>query len=238
MKNIVNNLMVASLVMMATFTSCNRDDKDDIEKGVVKLVESITSSHGSGYMFVYDAQNRITKITFYRSGSSAIDNYIATLAYSGNDLTKITYVYPNNPIWNREEVFVRNGNTITSSSTSFTNTFTVNKDGYPTNSVKIFKDFSSETIYQYQGGNLIKRTISSTGAFSQNDDETVFQYDNKKSPFYHCKTPKWFLINHFIGTVGMRLLIGVHNNIIAAIEGFTAIYSRSLKSPFLRSPMI
>ena len=41
--------------------------------------------------------------------------------------------------------------------------------------------------YTWQNGNLTKTT-------ENGEDEGVFTYDNKKSPFYYCQTPKWYLL--------------------------------------------
>jgi hypothetical protein len=50
-------------------------------------------------------------------------------------------------------------------------------------------------------GNLVKWTWDKTWIDGEEMGEEnsirEFKYDNNKSPMYHCKTPKWFLIWNF-----------------------------------------
>ena len=43
-----------------------------------------------------------------------------------------------------------------------------------------------ENTFEYQNGNLIKLV--------KWDGPHIYTYDDKKSPFYNCQTPKWCLI--------------------------------------------
>ena len=172
----------------------------------LKLVETMYIEHDRTYRFEYDSQNRITKIT--RAGSP--DKY--TLSYNGNDLVKInresvcrithvdehgitTYEDVNT---NEDFVYVKNGTKITGpdiQSGYRTWVISLNNDGLPT---KIGHDDDSENdqyTLQYQNGNVTKLM----GPYGK-DDFNDAKYDNKKSPFYHSNTPKWFywvLFGHF-----------------------------------------
>ena len=63
-------------------------------------------------------------------------------------------------------------------------------DGYPTEIRREYDDYFKSYTFNFQDGNLMQLTYSDS-----DDTETYeFKYDKKKSPFYHCKTPKWYLV--------------------------------------------
>ena len=196
------------LAVTAVVTSCKKingdDDDGNTGNGKVKLLETMTNSDGDSYKFAYDEQNRISKIFEYYEGSLSNTK---PLIYSGNNLVELGFV-PRNTIssyWTYE--YTKSGNTITITETNWlissgsivhTNivTLTLNSDGLP---VKEVSD-SGETTFQYdRNGNIMKR-LSDSGT-----DE--MKYDDKKSPFYNCKTPKWWLQSNYLGSVG------IHHNI-------------------------
>jgi hypothetical protein len=157
--------------------------------------------------FEYDKQNRIVKMHHYENGNHTAT---ATLIYSSNDLVKITHK-PND---REDKFFERKKNTIRTKDQNYAYNITVNKDGYITlvESTTGY-DFYYDT-YHYKGGNLAKITqeMSLDGAYEEEFENafTELNYDNKKSPFFHCNTPKWFFqhYRHF------GIIFGLNNNVI------------------------
>ena len=68
------------------------------------------------------------------------------------------------------------------------------------------EESQQEETLIWQNGNLVKRVVVGTGSTPYQSIST-FTYDNKNSPFYHCKTPKWF----FIWFIGVGELYGYWN---------------------------
>ncbi|MDR2554767.1 MAG: hypothetical protein LBC64_05000 [Fibromonadaceae bacterium] len=111
-----------------------------------------------------------------------------------NRIVKIdgeTITYADNLITVGTKKFVIKGNTVTIEGGS---TFTINKDGYITN-------VGDEKTFKYKNGNLIEKEYPNPA-----DDVPptyvgrMDKYDDKKSPFTNCKTPKWLLQGlHILG---------------------------------------
>ena len=115
-----------------------------------------------------------------------------------NRIVKIddkTITYADNLITVGTQKYAINGKTITVDGKSFT----INGDGY------IVKN-EDGAEFKYENSNLSKITYG---------DTDIYSYDNKKSPFSGCTTPKW-LIQRFIGDN-----IASKNNVIY-IEGHTS----------------
>jgi len=141
-----------------------------------KLPERITDENGRLLRkFVYDKQNRIVKIV--SKGYSTVEGKpvvwnadAVTITYETDDKitveTIITKQYAEDKGIRSTEKFLRNGNKIT----------------------KITETDTSTTNYEagtYNDGNLMKET--------DGVNDTEYSYDDKKSPFSNCNTPKWFL---------------------------------------------
>jgi hypothetical protein len=120
---------------------------------------------------------------------------LETITYENGDVQKFEYdeqnriikiddktiTYSDNLITVGTQKFVIKDNTVTVDGKSFT----INKDGYIVNSGSI--------EYKYKGGNLIEMSdICDDDHFCNR-----YSYDDKKSPFSGCTTPKW-LIQHLL----------------------------------------
>jgi len=157
----------------------------------VKLVETITyENYGNSAKYEYDNQSRISKISWY--GGTHLERS-TTLTYNSNDLVKVAHWdgYDNST---RTEEYVKNGNKITMTR-KYENpvdndicTINLNSDG----TIAKFEINGSDyfTTYQYKDGNLTKYSDYKAGEFE-------YKYDNKKSPFFNCKTPKWYMFFYF-----------------------------------------
>jgi uncharacterized protein (TIGR02145 family) len=113
-----------------------------------------------------------------------------------NRIVKIddkTITYTDNLITVGTQKYVINGKTITVDSESFT----INGDGYIT--VPSGSGCDGCEFFEYKDGNLIADN-SGRGIF--------YEYDDKKSPFSDCTTPKW-LIQHLL-----RDIYASKNNVV------------------------
>jgi len=192
--------VIGALAIAIAFTSCQKDNDK------VKLLETMTYPDGSYYKYEYDSHYRITKWSLYYSSGDFSE---FTITYSGNELTKMTF-----PSDSRTYEFAKDGNKITNvetiGSTVYTRTFYLNGDGL------LEKDTYEEEVYSYvrnylfDNGNLVKWTWDKTWIdgedIGEENSSREFKYDKNKSPMYHGKTPKWFLIWNFS-------IMGSQNNV-------------------------
>ena len=188
----LNYLVIAALICSAALTSCT-----DKGSGDVKLLESIIYDNGEITKFEYDDKNRIVKISY---GSQRTE----TLTYSGDELISFEDDY------NGLTPISRNGNTIRIPGEN-TSVITVNDDGYSIKHEIDANEHGSEVrTYQYRDGNPVKITVVQTD-WEGMTSETVmeFKHDDKKSPFFHCNTPRWFLQYIYF------TYFGLNNNVTA-----------------------
>ncbi|MCL2726791.1 MAG: hypothetical protein FWD56_00235 [Bacteroidales bacterium] len=183
----INLTIIAAIVVIAAVcTSCK--SKGD---GDVKLLETIVSEDGSITKFEYDDQNRIVKMLVYDDGELMGTQ---TITYKGNNL--VSYVFSfDESLWDYwgevpDMHAERFGNTIYVNDGGSEYTIILNDEGY-------IVEYKSEhpmagvsvNRYQYADGRLTK--VVEEGRVRE------IKYDNKKSPFYHCNTPKWFMQYRF-----------------------------------------
>jgi hypothetical protein len=180
--------MLAIALTSSVTAFAQAPQKSTNSPGSIKLLERITyqSSYDlSDYIFEYDDKNRIVKIT----GS---DGKTTALTYKGDELFSVQGVK-----------VTKNGNTITLGN----EIFTLSYDGYITKK----EDSSNKgyTVrYHYKAGNIVKVTETLDGG----NGHTIYEYkyDDKKSPFLNCRTPKWFLSYQLNG-------FGLKNNVTEVI---------------------
>jgi len=155
----------------------------------VQLLEKVIYD-GWYYKFEYDDQKRLINKSWYQDNGNV--GGTSTFTYSGNDLVKFV------DFGGTTYEFTKNVNQITivgttTSNSSVTSTLSLNSDGLP---VKLEENFWTDYFYvrtfQYQDGNLLQITETVTYSGVTNSGSLAYKYDDKKSPLYHCKTPKWF----------------------------------------------
>ena len=157
----------------------------------------------------YDNQDRITKMTDYNK--EGVADRVETYSYnnSGDLISMKSENYDGN---SETYTFSRYGNKVTvenSSNDFYEESIDLNAQGLPVQRMYIRRIQNLErflhglTTYQYQNGNLVKSDWESkwqdtNGNFhSMSSGTGTYTYDDKMSLFYHCKTPKWFLIWRF-----------------------------------------
>jgi len=125
------------------------------------------------YAITYSGDNFIKSVM-----TSGLDSaFVATIEYSKSG-NKITVTIKSNDRDSIETAIVD-----------------LDNDGFPTKYEAKTDAVSSIGFYEIHNGNLTKHSykVVRVGAmtFEGSDD---CKYDNKKSPFFHCKTPKWWWI--------------------------------------------
>jgi len=80
--------------------------------------------------------------------------------------------------------------------------------------------YLTKNTYTYNSsGNLTNWTqVNKTNEEIQHESFGEVRYDTFKSPLYHCKTPKWYLLYMFGGT---HNTLGLYNN---AVEELSVAY--------------
>jgi len=203
--------------VFTAFASCNENGNE-----VVKLVETITDIDGNYQKFEYDSQNRITKISKYDRDGNLFET--KTLTYSGNDLVKYEFVVLTSEEWgaywkeeNNSISYTNSGIQIIKTSDGCKDTYklNLNNDGYPAK----FEGgghcyLSSLYNYSIKNGNVTMITLESQGIGRVSVN---YKYDDKKSPFTHTATPKWWIILNIIEMIDNRTEAFYGNNNIIEI---------------------
>ena len=198
MKRVVFNfLVIVAMSLSAVLVSCSN--------GKVHLLESITYSDGRFEKYEYDNENRIAKITQYDMEGNL--TFLKTFSYDGNELVKEVVTIGINHVFGASSEYFRNGNKIVvktndSADDITTTTIDLDNDGFPTK-VESMRNLSSYLgIYEIHDGNLTKHSYKSTVEVAELLLEGIsdYKYDNKKSPLYNCKTPKWWWIYSCVST--------------------------------------
>ena len=204
-------LIVAISVIFALY---NPSDK-------VQLLETLTY-YGKNYCkkYVYDEQNRIIKILRYNDeiGYNLVGT--STFTYFGDNLIEVINENfgESSNIGTRK--FAKSGNkiTITDTGVSFISIIELNDDGYPIRIEHSSQNRTDVYTYSFERGNLTKELhryayTEEDGMLVERESRAEYEYDRKKSPFYHCKTPKWYLFAYCELNVP-----SVHNNLTANVE--------------------
>jgi len=193
-KEVLYYLVIAALAVSATFASCSKCECD-CDK--VKLLETITYNGNLYLKFEYDNENRITKMIDYDENGDITQECTLTYNASGvltseNYLGKGTITFPKNE--NKITIDWRPNANQTITYELFNDDFPFNYElahynAHCTNS-------TNTKSFVYQNDNLIQvawqSAIECNNPYSSGTRE--YTYDDKKSPFYHCKTPKWYLL--------------------------------------------
>jgi len=181
----------------------------------IQLLEAIYYEGELIEEYEYDEKNRISKITYYSYSNESV--HIRTRTYSYNnigDLTSISLEYPSHPKDNKKTLYTKIGNKITWINDNANYTVDLNSKGLPEKQTIEYKrvEFNPSTgstysyfvreirNYQYTNGNVSEYTFyMGTGSTSENISpgyifSHTYTHDNMKSPFYHCRTPKWIMV--------------------------------------------
>jgi len=215
MKRVLLNVW-AVLIFVAVPIACNRVEwgANGNDDNVYLLIEESDIEKERGRKFEYDDQNRITKITEYNKGTVFVE-WVKVLSYnSAGDLISVKHEFPPHPDEGYTETFTREGNKIIIKQDGYYKdcnaSIDLNAQGLPEKYLfeRVFENTVTNThtyTYQYLNSNLSEETREYKHLNEpQTDSYTfIYTYDNMKSPFYHCKTPKWFFIWWFSNEYGI-----------------------------------
>jgi hypothetical protein len=175
-------ILATILLLSCSFVCSSSDNSKNKENAVeeeIRLLESITYNGGKIIRYEYDSLNRLIKYP-------GEGKYMNKLIYNDNELVVVTYFNvhgSSNPV-----EFERNGNVITIQGYDWGNrkkyTYYLGNDG------ELIKEVHSTYTNNYkydQNFNIIEKV---DGLFRETKK---YEYDDKKSPFIHCNTPKWWL---------------------------------------------
>ncbi|MCL2073060.1 MAG: hypothetical protein FWH18_04000 [Marinilabiliaceae bacterium] len=216
----------------AMFYSCDLDEEDD-ETGndenteEVYLLVEISDNGGERTVFDYDNENRISKITYYKPNNEVSSEE----AFTYNNVRDLVLKSETNYTYNfaGETTYNKNGNRIEIFKNYQTGGYIgeeveLNDDGLP---IKYFEEWSDVpyfyrdfSIYQYENGVVMRVDFECERSQMNNTEyepygSIAYTYDNKKSPFIHCKTPKWYLI---VGNGGYNDDYRSYKNNVLTIE--------------------
>ena len=200
---------VAIILLCGVMYSCTKtiiySDEDENGDGnnnrEVQLLESMTYKHNNGitqtFKYEYDNQNRFSKLYIYRGTQLSVTR---TIVYSGNLVTVNTIT--GTPEVNFAIKYVKNGNTITSTE-GFEGGVAIiylNNNEYPIKMVMSDEIDEATFTYQYQSGNMTEMSSIATDVeFNEITSYSIScKYDNKKSPFFYCKSPEWLMVTGII----------------------------------------
>ena len=224
--------IIAAISVLAALTSCEKD-KDTYTIKLLETVTYISETYNSKYLkykFEYDEQDRITKMSEYSSNGAVYCTY--THVYAGNDLVQVVKDFHSDYVEYIEYEYTKNGNSITQKITHhFNNDYTVrvytielDSDELPVKREREEDDYGNTEIhtYEYQEGNMIKRTeIWTSTEYDYTETRTYpYYYDNEMGALFHCNTPKWYLIIEF-GYFGVKNNITSRRPPLHVSEGFT-----------------
>lgn len=213
-------LYLLILTLLVTFSSCMEEmlNGGEEEGGKVKLLETATFEvelETKVYKFEYDTQDRVRKETTlqYQFGILRYTEIIIFTYSDEGDLIRAVIGRTSHEYYQQTSItFEKNGNKITYKDSWYPDgpgkAIELNADGLP---VKMYSlTFGSDyySICEYHNDNLSKIT-----EYDNNNHHysATFTYDNKKSPFYHGKTPKWYYVDEDY-VWGRALFMAIKNN--------------------------
>ena len=171
------------------------------EEDAVYLLTELSYSDRTGSkmtIYLYDEQNRITKITEY--DNDGIEDKIMTLNYDGADLISMKTKRFGGEY---THTYTKDGSkiVITASNTSGITTIDLNAQGFPLKATLKTTVWSNVlnciSPYTWQNGNITQADYKEEYESGPSTDyyiSTTFTYDDNKSPFYNCQTPAWWII--------------------------------------------
>ena len=146
-------------------------------------------------VFEYDAQHRITKRYHYNN-----EGFVEILTFNfSEDLVTISHnlydgVYPSLGIKGDTICYYEVGSYCIEVNDK---KIPVKQTIYSRGQMQRFEQ-TTTYIYTWVNGNLARADYETHGVSSQSGEyersgTETYTYDKKKSPFYHCVTPKWFI---------------------------------------------
>lgn len=206
------NLYLALILFAVVFTSCDKDNKNS----TVQLLGTISVNGKLRTKFEYDEQYRISKVINYDEFTGKNISYTQTYGYdSDGDLVSIYYDFSENEMYENIDanylIFIPKP--IENKITTNGQTIELNEQGLPLKTETFIEYEHNNTThsyswtYEYENGNIKKITYVSvrTGYEPWRVVYNNLTFDDKKTPFHNCNTPKWSLVLDF-GSVQNNVL--------------------------------
>jgi len=199
-----SSFVVMFALFAAVFACCDKSGEaspcalDLLSEPIVEfqLLETVSINGILHLQFDYDSQRRIAQIRWFAENGELGGAEIFTYNDAGN---LISIAYSNG----ETKSFEKAGNRIyRENSKEKLSYFELDEQGritaeYSQSSRSDEYSFSSVSEYEYRDGNLIKVVSEQNYAYPDEalaiKDVSAYVYDDKKSPFFHCETPKWLL---------------------------------------------
>ncbi len=180
----------------------------------------------SWYEFEYDEQHRFTKRYDYSSDSTLM--FTMTLTYDDDgELITAHWVTENDYSMHIQNPFIKEGSTISFPGFGIERyKIELNTDELPKKLTHTFQASHSHAwrkttnTYTWVNRNLFQtdfKVIGETvgGGPYEESGTYIYTYDDKKSPFYHCATPRWFWAWYYLADItGCSL-----NNLVSVESG-------------------
>jgi len=215
-------LFVCALIGIFMLIGNKKEKKDKKEK--VQLLDTITFENENYYAkYEYDNKKRISRISFHYEGEPI---HAMMFTYDGKDIKEMIVLDVEDKTISESVKYTKKGNKISWEFDSYDDNkelflLNLNNEGYPIKleSSYVKSPWNNEINYEYQKKNLTKFTDYSykkceieNKVIATCETTVTFNYDNNKSPFYHCKSPKmifYFFREHH---KQIQLFGGIGNN--------------------------
>jgi hypothetical protein len=172
----------------------NKDTKEKVTKeDEIRLLERINYNDGSYTEYKYDDKNRLAGVSSYdekgnrliEEGLEYEDDYLVggSKVWGNDDDVAFSSAEYNN--YDRNIIITNGGQRFGNDAV-----YRLNEHGIIMRTG--YADYTTTIeVYKYDdNGNIIKITEIDDGDICK---ITEYEYDNKKSPYIHCNTPKWWL---------------------------------------------
>jgi len=170
------------------------------------LLEERQTNHWR-FVYEYDDQDRLTKISWYSNNGQL--HYVGTFRYNAADghMEEVKWEFIQSQS-NRNDTWTKNSNKV---KRTYENggyeEYELNPQGFPLKHTS--NDASLYTRnFTWENGNITQ----DVWVEGSNTYINIYTYDDKKSPFYHSKTPKWVL-DFYVGGYEEGVSLVSNNNI-------------------------
>lgn len=194
----------------------------DKTKDVILLKKMQHHIDESWYVFEYDEMHRLTTRDHYNTNGTLRSKM--KLTYE-DELTAVLWADANG--WVIQSGFTKEGNKVSFSAPGISNyEIELNAEGLPEKykhgwSGQHYPGWRRTThTYTWVNRNLSQADYKVVGESNsagpyEESGTYIYTYDDKKSPFYHCATPRWFWVWYYFATATRCSL----NNLVSVKSG-------------------
>ncbi|MDR1666411.1 MAG: hypothetical protein LBS03_01770 [Bacteroidales bacterium] len=207
MKNLFILGCVALMIAGCEATG-NLDVPEEEDEEEVLLLKEEYKNDELSREFEYNSDQQITKYFIYENNKK---KYTRTISYNGDDDVQSLDLNGSSGYPYVLNFARRSGMIVGTYSDNDTDTIFLNNDGTP-REIRWYNGGYDRYTYNAAGNIMqhiaVERDTTNSSTISYVTTKYGYDYDDKKSPFYSCKTPLWFLI-YRIGNEYQNNLKGV-----------------------------